>query len=99
MARTVSITCPHCNALLEVDVEAGVVLTHHAPRGEQRALDLEERLRAMEEAKARAEDRMAEAFRAERAKERVLEDRFRKLLESAKDAGDGPPPPRDIDLD
>ncbi len=99
MAKTVSITCPHCNAILEVDVEAGVVLTHHAPREEKKGMDLEERLRAMEEAKARAEDRMAEAFRAEKSRERVMEDRFKKLLESAKESGDGPPPLKDIDLD
>ena len=99
MARTVSVTCPHCHAVLEVDVEAGVVLTHHAPREEKKAMDLEERLRAMEEAKARAEDRMAEAFRAEKAKERVMEDRFKKLLQSAREDGEEPPPLKDIDLD
>ncbi len=99
MAKTVSITCPHCNAILEVDVEAGVVLTHHAPRKETKGMDLEERLRAMEEAKARAEDKMAEAFRAEKSRERVMEDRFKKLLESAKESGDEPPPLKDIDLD
>jgi len=99
MAKTVSITCPHCNAVLEVDLDAGVVLTHHPPRKETRSMDLEERLQAMEEAKARAEDRMAEAFRAEKAKERVMEDRFRKLLENAKDSADEAPPLKDIDLD
>ncbi|HHQ49575.1 MAG TPA: hypothetical protein ENK19_11925 [Acidobacteria bacterium] len=99
MSRIVSITCPHCDATLEVDLEAGVVVRHHAPKHEAKVHDLEARLKALEEAKARAADKMAEAFRAEEARESVMEDRFKKLLEEAKERPDEDRPLRDIDLD
>ncbi len=99
MARSVSITCPHCNTLLEVDLEAGVVVRHHPPETKKPRHDLEARLKALEEEKARAADKMAEAFRAEEARESVMEDRFKKLLEEAKERKDEGKPIRDIDLD
>lgn len=99
MTRTVSITCPHCGTLLEVDLEAGVVVHHHPPREKKAQHDLDARLKALEEEKARAADRMAEAFRAEEARESIMEDRFKKLLQEAKECKDEGKPIRDIDLD
>ncbi|NOZ94772.1 MAG: hypothetical protein GXP47_08560, partial [Acidobacteria bacterium] len=61
--------------------------------------DLDARLKALEEEKARAADRMAEAFRAEEARESIMEDRFKKLLQEAKERKDEGKPIRDIDLD
>jgi len=99
MGRTVSITCPHCDTVLEVDLEAGVVIRHHPPEGKKPQHDLEARLTALEKEKARAADKMAEAFRAEEARESVMEDRFKKLLQEAKERKDEDKPLRDIDLD
>jgi len=99
MSDTVSITCPHCQSVLEIDLEAGVVVRHHPPERKGPAQDLEARLKALEEEKARAADKMAEAFRAEKAKESVMEDRFKKLLKEAKERPDEEKPLRDIDLD
>jgi predicted glycoside hydrolase/deacetylase ChbG (UPF0249 family) len=99
VSRTVSITCPHCEAVLEVDLTAGVVVRHHPPQASKPSHDLEARLKALEEEKARAADRMAEAFRAEEARERVMEDRFKKLLEEAKERPGEDRPLKDIDLD
>ncbi len=98
MSRSVTVTCPHCGSTLEIDIDAGVVTSHTPPKHEKKALDFDERLRLMESEKKRAADRMAEAMRAEKAKERILEDRFQKLLDEAKDAPDEPPPIKDIDL-
>ncbi len=95
---TVRISCPHCATVLEVDVEAGIVVHHEPPRETRRQLDFDERLRAVEEEKRRAADRLEEAMRHEKAKERVLEEKFRKLLENAPE-DDGAPHIRDIDLD
>jgi len=99
MGKTVSITCPDCESLLEIDLEAEVVVRHHPPERKGPTHDLEARLKALEEEKARAADKMAEAFRAEKARESVMEDRFKKLLQEAKDRPDDDRPLRDIDLD
>ncbi len=99
MGHTVSITCPHCDAILEVDLDAGVVVRHHPPERKTPVHDLEARLKALEEEKARAADKMAEAFRAEEARESVMEDRFKKLLKEAEERPDEDRPLRDIDLD
>ncbi|NOZ78437.1 MAG: hypothetical protein GXP48_04500 [Acidobacteria bacterium] len=98
MSRSITVTCPHCGTTLEIDVEAGVILGHTPPKVEKKAMDFDERLRLVEAEKKRAADRMAEAMRAEKAKGRILEDRFQKLLDEAKDAPDEPPPIKDIDL-
>ena len=99
MSRTIAVTCPHCQAALKVDAEAGVVVSHEPPSSTSERADFETRLRQMREEKARAADRMAEAMRREQSRGRIMEDRFRELLEKAKDDTDSAPPVRDIDLD
>jgi len=98
VSTRITVTCPHCGSVLEVDREAGVVVSHTPPKREKKQLDFEERLRAMEKEKKRAADRMAEAMRAEKAKERILEDRFKSLMDKAKDEPGEAPPIKDIDL-
>jgi hypothetical protein len=53
----------------------------------------------LEEEKRRAAGRLEEAMRQERSRDRLLEDRFRQLMDKAKDDDGSPPPVRDIDLD
>ena len=98
MSDRFHVTCPHCGSTLEVDAGDRIVVAHEPPPAEDRpGLDFEARLRAMEAQRRRAAERMQEAMRAERARSRVLEERFRRLLD---EAGDDPAPPvRDIDLD
>ena len=48
---------------------------------------------------ARASDRMAEAMRKEKSKDRIMADKFKELMDKAKDSEDDGPPVRDIDLD
>ncbi len=100
MSENITLTCPHCGSTLEIDVEAGVVVRHSAPPVERRKTDFDQRLKELESEKRRAADRMAEALRAEQSRERILEDRFRKLMEESKNDKDaGKPHIRDIDLD
>jgi len=98
MKNTVTVTCPHCNASLEIDVQAGVVVGHSAPVTVSDRVDFDARLKQLEAEKARSADRLAEAMRHEKDKGRIMEDRFRSLMEKAKD-DDGSRPVRDIDLD
>jgi hypothetical protein len=99
MSETKTVHCPCCGAALQIDPEACVVVSHQPPPDTSEKIDLETRLKMMEEQKRRATDRMAEAMRAEESKGKILEDRFKSLMEKAGEADDGKPPVRDIDLD
>jgi uncharacterized Zn finger protein (UPF0148 family) len=98
MKKTVTVTCPHCESSLVVDTAAGVVVSHTPPLRRQEKIDFDARLRQMQAEKARSADRLAEAMRHEKDRDRLMEDKFRSLMEKAKD-DDGARPVRDIDLD
>jgi hypothetical protein len=98
MKKTVTVTCPHCDASLSIDTAAGVVTGHTPPARTKDKVDFDERLKQIEQEKARSADRLAEAMRHEKDKDRLMEDKFRSLMEKAKD-DDGSRPVRDIDLD
>ena len=98
MSDTITVTCPHCDSSLVIDVAAGVVVEHTAPAKPQAKIDFDARLKQMEAEKARSADRLAEAMRQEKDKDRLMEDKFKSLMEKAKD-DDGSRPVRDIDLD
>ena len=76
-----------------------MVIDHAPPASYKEKTDFDTRLKQLQEEKERASDRMAEAMRREKSKERIMEDRFRELMEKAKDSDDDTPPLRDIDLD
>ena len=101
MSTHVSVTCPCCRAALVIDVEAGVVVEHHARAEPGERTDFDQRLKQLREEQERAADRMAEAMRKEQSRERIMEDRFKKLMDEAtkENDDDGGPPVRDIDLD
>lgn len=99
MTDKLSITCPHCGSLIKIDVEAGVVVDHQPPVHHRDKVDFDTRLKQIESEKARSADKMAEAMRKEQSKDRLMEDRFRELLDDAKKKDDGTRPIKDIDLD
>jgi hypothetical protein len=99
MKKNVTVTCPHCDSSLVIDVEAGVVVEHAPPVRTHDKIDFDTRLKQMEEEKAKSADRLAEAVRQEKSKDRLMEDKFRSLMEKAKNEDDGSRPLRDIDLD
>ncbi len=95
----ISVTCPHCGSSLQVDTKAGVVVAHEPPVQPKREVDFNARLQQIEHEKDRAGDKMAEAMRREKDKDRLMEDRFSDLLNATKNKDDGKRPIRDIDLD
>jgi hypothetical protein len=99
MSEAISITCPHCGSTLQIDTDAGVVVGHAPPPSTGEKVDFDARLKQLEDEKQRASDRMAEAMRMEKDKERIMEDRFKKLMDEAAKSDDDAPPIRDIDLD
>ena len=99
MAELIAVTCPHCGSTLRIDAEAGVVVDHTRPPVHSEKTDFDTRLREIEDEHRRASERMAEAMRMEKSREKIIEDRFRKLMDEAKKSKDEKPPIRDIDLD
>ncbi len=93
-----TVSCPHCQALLEVDAEEGVVVSVTVPEQPGGKTSIEERLAALSREKEQAAAKMAEAMRAERAGSQIREEKFRKLLETAT-SQPVEKPIRDIDLD
>jgi hypothetical protein len=93
-----TVTCPHCQTLLEISGEKEVVMSAQVPEKPKSTTTMEDRLQALSSERESAKARMEEAIRAERAGPQVREDRFRKLLEGAQ-AEPVTKPVRDIDLD
>ncbi|HUK14454.1 MAG TPA: hypothetical protein VLW17_14235 [Thermoanaerobaculaceae bacterium] len=93
-----TVTCPHCQALLELDGDKQVVVASKPVEKAKSTTTIEDRLRALSEEKENARAKMEEAFRAEKAGSSIREEKFKKLLESAKDEP-VTKPVRDIDLD
>jgi len=98
MSKTVLVTCPHCAATLKVDVKAGVVVEHQPPIVHKDKIGFDDRLKQMQEEKERASSRLEEAMRREKSKDRIMEEKFRELMDKAKN-DDGSRPVRDIDLE
>jgi len=97
MARF-TVTCPHCHALLELDGDAQLVVGSKVSEKPRSTSSLEDRLQALGKEKADARARMEEAMRAEKSGAAIREEKFRKLLEEAKDQP-VTKPVRDVDLD
>ncbi len=98
MARQSRVHCPHCEAFLVIDLDAGVILSHEAPPKQEEKVDFDARLEQLKAEKERSADKMAEALRKEKDKERLMADRFSQLMKKAADTDDEPMV-RDIDLD
>jgi len=93
-----TVTCPHCRALLEVDGDKQVVVGAKAPEQPTSEVSLEGRLQALTQEKAAARAKMEEAMRVEKAGAEIREEKFKKLLETAK-SEPITKPVRDVDLD
>jgi len=98
MSRRLQLHCPHCGASLQIDLDAGVVVSHEPPPKTEEKVDFEARLEQLKAEKERSASKMEEALRREKEKERLMADRFSELMKKAADSDDGPMV-RDIDLD
>jgi len=92
------VTCPHCQAQLELDSEKQLVVASKAAERPRVMTSIEDRLQAMARDKESASAKMDEAMRAERAGSELRDEKCRKLLGDVKDQP-VVKPIRDIDLD
>ncbi len=95
-AEPIQVTCPHCNAKLEVDVELAAVLSHEPPPVPKH--DFEEQLKAVSEAEQKRDEVFRQQMETQKERARLLE---RKFEESFKKTKDQPvtKPLRDFDLE
>jgi uncharacterized Zn finger protein (UPF0148 family) len=93
-----TVTCPHCQAQLELDSEKQLVVSSKPSEKPKVTTTIEDRLQAMAKEKETARARMEEAMRAEKAGAELRDEKFKKLLGEAKDSPIEKPV-RDIDLD
>jgi len=99
MSRKETITCPDCACALTIDLDAGVIVSHQPAVRETKKIDFDSKLAQIEQERSRASDRMEEAMRREQSKDRIMEDRFKQLMDDAKTKPITGKPLRDIDLD
>ena len=86
MSDSITTTCPDCEAELVIDRETGKVLLHKSKPAEPQ--DFDALLKGIDEKKARDQ----QAFEREKAamddKDRLLEEQFKRALESADEVKD-----------
>ncbi len=98
-ASAINVTCPCCHALLKVDPELAVVLSHEAPPKAAPGVDLDDTARMLREQEARREEKFRLSVESEKKKEDVFERLFQENLKKAREAPSGEKPLRDFDLD
>lgn len=97
--RTITVKCPSCREVIEIDAQTGRIERHHPEVKTKPGKDfLSERLRSLEEEKSRREAVVSASREKERTKGAAHEELFAKVK---KKAGEGPVerPLRDIDID
>ncbi len=94
----IEVSCPDCGAVLCVDTETRLVVSHTPAPRKRTFEDLETAARAMREQDDRKESIFRQSLEAEKNKEDLLEKRFAEAMRKAKDAPAGKPF-REFDLD
>lgn len=98
--RTVTVRCPCCAARLEVDVATGEVLAHRAAKAPPAGgKSFDELLGGLDQQKEEAEDVFQKEMKAMEDQERLMDEKFKRALERAKDLPDDEPPPSPFDFD
>ena len=96
---TIRVKCPACREVMEVNTRTGKIEKHHPEIRHDRGGDfLKDRLRALDEEKAKREALVAEGREKERGKKAAHEELFSKVKKTAKE-GPAEKPLRDIDID
>jgi hypothetical protein len=98
--NTFEVACPDCGAILKIDAESGVLVSHTSAPRKRMFEDLETAAKAMREHGERTQSIFRQSVDAEKNKADLLEKRFAEALRKAKDAPpDEGKPLREIDLD
>jgi len=97
-AETFQVPCPDCGAMVLVDANSGLVISHTSAPRKRMFEDLETAAKAMREHDERKESIFRQSVDAEKNKEDLFDKKFAEALKKAKDAPAGKPL-REFDLD
>jgi hypothetical protein len=92
------VACPDCGAMLRIDAETGVLVSHTSAPRKRMFEDLESAAQAMRDQNERKESIFRQSVDAEKNKADLMEKKFAEALRKAKDAPEGKPL-REFDLD
>ncbi len=92
------VACPDCGAMLKIDAETGLMVSHTPVPRKRMFEDLETAAKAMREQDDRKESIFRQSIDAEKNKADLLEKKFAEAVRKAKDAPEGKPL-REFDLD
>ena len=98
--RVISVKCPKCHEVLEVDPATGAVLRHHEEVKAKPGEDfLGARLRELEQEKARRAAIVEQGREREKTKQGEFDRLFKKVQQESGSDTPAPRPVRDVDLD
>jgi hypothetical protein len=97
-AQILEVACPDCGAMLRVDGDTGLVISHTPAPRKRMFEDLETAAKAMRDQDERKESLFRQSIDAEKNKADLMEKKFAEALRKAKDAPEGKPL-REFDLD
>ncbi len=96
--KTIFVTCPSCQEILEIDPASGAILGRSRQKSAAVTGSLTDRLKDLDEQKARREALVAQGKDREKTRLDRAEELFRKVREQGKE-GPAERPVRDVDLD
>lgn len=96
--KTFQVACPDCGAMMVIDANTGLMVSHTPAPRKRMFEDLETAAQAMREQDERKESIFRQSIDAEKNKADLLEKKFAEAMRKAKDAPEGKPL-RDFDLD
>ena len=89
--KIIEVACPDCGAMMKIDANTGVLVSHTSAPRKRTFEDLETAARAMREQEERKESIFRQSVDAEKNKEDLFEKKFAEALRKAKDAPDEKP--------
>lgn len=98
-AELIEVTCPCCNALLQIDPALRAVISHKDPDKPRTIEDIAVAVQKLKGEEARREEVFQKSFEAHKGHQKVLERKFDELFKQAKENPDEPPPKRPFDFD
>lgn len=99
MSRILTIRCPDCGAVLQVDSATGAVLDHRPAERRQAEIDLQHAADQLRKQESERDSRFRNSVEAQKRRDEILARKFEESLRKAKQDPQAPLPPRDIDLD
>ncbi len=93
------VKCPCCNAVLQIDSEMQIVLTHTEAQKKPLIEDLQAAVQNLKGEAARREEVFEKSFASHKSGEKTRERKFEELLKQAKEDTSGTRPERPFDLD